>query len=348
MGRAAMLMVLALMMAFAYIGINMRSTSRDLTQAHSGYFMYTNARNLARTAIHRYLRYIDGIPGYTGSPITSGTFGEGSYAVTPTTSGDTLWLTSVGTYVDSSYTMKVKLLFTPKPFPMPSGAVGITAEPASMTFTGKATVDGHNWDSTGTTLTGSGDLPGVAVMTAADSANIAASGAVGTSDPNIAGSPAVAVNPNQVDPAAFIAEYEQSAHYYFNTPGNVSGNWTFGSASNPVIVVCNAGEDTSFYIRFTGSIIGHGILAINGNVKFAGGFEWYGLVVAYGIDNVVTFEMLGNPQIVGGVIVAGNQGASLTLKGTGTGGKVKYSSQALDKARRIGRLLYYSVLEWYE
>ncbi len=348
MGRAAMLMVLALMTAFAYIGINLRSTSRDLTQAHSGYFMYTNARNLARTAIHRYLRYVDGIPGYSGSPITSGTFGQGSYAVTPVTSGDTLWLTSVGTYADSTYTMKVKLLFTPKPFPLPSGAIGIAAQPASMNFSGKAWVDGHNWDSTGSSLIGSGDLPGVAVMNPTDSASVAASGGVGGSSPNISGSPAVAVNSNQVDPAAFIDEYEQSAHYYFNTPGNISGNWTFGSQSNPVIVVCNAGEDTSFYIRFTGNVTGYGILAVNGNVKFGGGFNWYGLVVAYGQDNVVTFEAVGNPQIVGGVIVAGNAGASLTLKGTGSGGKVKYSSQALDKARRIGRLLYYSVLEWYE
>lgn len=344
MGRTALILVMALSAVFGIIGVNLRNTTRDLTQAHVGYYEYTNARNLARTAVHRYLRYVDGIPGYSGSPVTSATIGAGSYVVTPVTVGDTLWLTSVGTYGDSSYTMKVKLLFTPKPFPQASGAIGIAATPAAITFAGKAWVDGHNWDSTGSTLLGSGDKPGVAVLNPTDSSSVALAGAGG----NISGVPPVASNTTMTDPAGFMDEYEQSAHYYFNTPGNVSGNMTFGSSDNPVIVVCNAGEDTSFSIRFTGSITGYGILAINGNVKFSGSINWYGLVVAYGINNVVDFEATGNPQIVGGVIVAGNEGASLTLKGTGAGGKVKYSSQALNKARRIGRLLYYSVVEWYE
>jgi hypothetical protein len=340
MGRAALFLVLGLSVAFGFIGGSLRNSAEALTGAQVGYYKYSFARNLSRLAVNRHLRYID--RGLT--PPTSATFEGGSYSVSTSSSGDTLRIVSRGTYAESTYVMRVKLLFTPKPFPIADAAIGIRAEPAAMNFTGKASVDGHNWTADGSALVGSGDKPGVTVMNPTDSSSIMASGSS-----NISGTPQVTANPSATDPAPFVPEYEQSAHYVFNTPGNVSGNYTFGSTANPVIVVCNTGSaDTNFSIRFTGNIVGWGILAVNGNVKFSGGFTWYGLVIAYGLNNVINFEAMGTPQIVGGVMVAGNEGATLTLKGTGSGGKVKYSSAALDQARRIGRLLYYSVVEWYE
>jgi hypothetical protein len=221
----------------------------------------------------------------------------------------------------------------------------MVSDDADLFISGKASVDGRNYTADGSALTGSGDLPAVTVSRPADSTQIVNDAGVA---PYLTGSIKVGTDPGALSPASFIPEYEQSAHYTFNTPGNVAGNWTFGSAANPVIVVCNVGTaDTNFSIRFTGSVTGWGILAVNGNVKFSGSFTWYGLVMAYGENNVINFEAMGNPQIVGGVIVAGEE-VNLTLKGTGSGGKVKYSSAALDQAKRIGRLLYYSVVEWYE
>lgn len=340
MGRAALFLVLGMAVAFGFIGGSLRDSAEALTGAQVGYYKYSFARNMSRLAVNRHLRYIDrGL-----APPSSASFEGGSYTVNATSVGDTLTIVSTGMYAESTYVMRVKLLFTPKPFPIADAAVGIRAEPASMNVSGKAWVDGRNYTADGTALVGSGDKPGVTVMNSDDSATI-----MSTVGSNITGLPPVTADEGATDPAPFVPEYEQSAHYVFNTPGNIAGSWTFGSAANPVIVVCNTGTaDTNFSIRFTGNVIGYGILAVNGNVKFSGSFEWYGLVIAYGLNNVVSFEALGNPQIVGGVMVAGNEGASLTLKGTGSGGKVKYSSAALDQARRIGRLLYYSVMEWYE
>lgn len=341
MGRAGLLLVLGLSVAFGWIGANLRGSSENLTQAQIGYYKYSFARNLARLAINRHLRYID----RGSTPPSSATFEGGSYAVASVSSGDTLELSTVGTYAESTYTAYAKLLFTPKPFPTSESAIGMVSENSQFSISGKASIDGHNWSADGTTLVGSGDLPGITVSNATDSAEIADDGSVA---PYIDGAIKVGVNEDAISPAEFIPEYEQSAHYTFDTPGNVAGNYTFGSSANPVIVVCNVGTaDTNFSIRFTGDIVGYGILAVNGNVKFSGGFTWYGLVMAYGENNVINFEAMGNPQIVGGVIVAGDE-VSLTLKGTGSGGKVKYSSEALDNAKRIGRLLYYSVVEWYE
>ncbi len=336
-----MFLVLGMAVAFGFIGANLRSSGEALTGAQVGYYKYSFARNMSRLAVNRHLRYID--RGVT--PPSSATFEGGSYTVSTTSLIDTLTIVSTGMYAESTYTMRVKLLFTPKPFPGSESAIGMISNNSEFNISGKASVDGHNWDATGTTLVGSGDLPGITVSNSGDSSQIVNDGSVA---PYISGAIKVGVNEDALSPAAFIPEYEQSAHYTFNSPGNIAGSWVFGSVASPVIVVCNVGTaDTNFSIRFTGNVVGWGILAINGNVKFSGSFTWYGLVMAYGEENVISFEALGNPQIVGGVIVAG-EAVHLTLKGTGSGGKVKYSSEALDNARRIGRLLYYSVVEWYE
>lgn len=339
MGRAALIMVMALGVVFGIIGLSMRSSTSILVKAESGYAKYSTARNLARMAVHTTLRAYD----RNLSPIpATGSFNGGTYSVESHEMGDTLWLATTGKYADSTYTMKVKLLRTTKPFPTLGAAIGIRATPVNFTLAGKASVDGHNYDSTGTNLIGSGDVTGVATMNQTDSTTVKNAG--GT---NIDGVPPVKTDTTTVDPLPFLDEYEANADYLYNTPG-VYSSITWGNANNPVIVYCNAGDDTSFSIKFTGNVTGYGVLVVRGNVQFNGNFSFYGLVVVDGFNTIVQCGASGTPQIVGGLIIAGNAGASVTLKGTGTTGKVKYSSQALMKAKNIGKLRYYSIVEWYE
>lgn len=339
MGRAALWLVMALGVVFAVIGLSMRNSTNYLVKAQSGYLKYSFARNLARTAVHTTLRAYD----RNLSPIpTSGSFNGGTYTVDNKESGDTLWLTTKGRYADSTYTMNVKLLRTTKPFPTVNSAIGIRATPVNFSISGKAQIDGHNYDSTGTNLVGDGDVTGVATMVKADSTTVRNAG--GT---NVQGVPPVKVDTTTIDPLPFLNEYKSNADYSYDI-GGVYNSVTWGSSSMPAIVYCNAGDDTSFSIKFTGNVVGYGILVVRGNVQFNGNFSFYGLVVVDGFNTVVQMGAAGTPQIVGGVIVAGNAGASVTLKGTGTTGKVKYSADALRKARSIGKLRYYSIVEWYE
>ena len=338
MGRASLFLVFGLSLAFGIIGFSMHGSTNYLVVAQAGYTKYIYARNLARMAVHTTLRAFDRnlatIP-------TSGTFNGGSYTVQYAESGDTLWIATVGHYADSSYAMKTKLLRTTKPFPKVGAAIGIRATPVAFKIAGGATVDGHNYDSTGTNLVGSGDKPGVSTMVKSDSATVASAGST------IKGVPPVKVDTSTIDPKDFLDEYKANADYSYNIDG-VYNSVSWGSAKNPAVVYCNAGDDTSFSIKFTGDVIGYGILVVRGNVQFNGNFSFYGLVIIDGFNTMVQFGAAGTPQIVGGVIVAGNAGASVTLKGTGSNAKVKYSTSALDQARQIGKLRYYSIIEWYE
>ncbi len=338
MGRAALFVVMGLGVGFGYISYSVRNVVNSLTSAQVAYYKYTLARNIARDAVHRSLRYIDRD---TNPPPTSGSFNGGTYTVSSTLSVDTMWLNVEGTYVDTTYRMYTKLLLGTKPFPGATGAVGVRANSLKLTFTGGATVDGHNYNADGTALDSEcPDKPGFAVMNTTDSTTAMSKSS------NIAGEPKVAIDTTTSNPDAYIDEYESNADYTFTTPGTYSGG-TYGTATSPKITVCNPGEDTSFSIKFTGGFNGWGILAVNGNVNFNGGVDFHGLIVVYGANNVVDFGASGTPKIVGGLIIAG-KAASVTFKGTGNSGKVAYSCDALAKAKNLGKLRFYSVQEWYE
>ena len=343
MGRTALFLVLGLGMAMGFIGVQIYRSSQSAAEVQYAYLKYMNARNLARASVHAVLRTYDKNLAPTVGSNTS--FNGGTFrldSLWTSANSDTLKLVTRGTYADSAYIMKVKLFRTTRPFPTVGGAISIRATPVSLSLSGHASVDGHNYDSTGTNLIGSGNLPGITTMKSSDSSSVATSG--GT---NVSGNPAVKVDTSTADPLAFLDIYKNNADYVFNTAGTYSGQ-TWGTSANPVVVYCNAGDDTTFSIKFTGGCTGYGILVVRGNVQFNGNLAFYGLVVVDGFNTVVDFGAAGTPAIVGGIIIAGNAGASVTLKGTGANSKAVYSSQALQKAKNIGKLRYYTVLDWFE
>ena len=343
MGRTALFLVLGLGMAMGYIGMQMYRADQDAMETQYAYMKFMFARNLARTAVHAALRSYDRNENPQVHVQTS--FNGGTFELDSLQSSadlDTLRMVTRGTYAESTYVIKLKLYRTTRPFPGVNAAIGIRAEPVSFSLSGKASVDGRAYDTTGTTLLGTGDKAGVTTMEPADSANVATVG--GT---NIKGLPPVKVDTSVIDPKAFLDIYKNNADFFYNTPGTYS-SVTWGSSSNTVIVYCNAGDDTSFSIKFTGGVNGWGILVVRGNVQFNGNLNFYGLVIVDGFNTTVSFGAAGTPGVVGGMIVAGNAGASVTLKGTGANAKVVYSPGALGKARNIGRLRYYTILDWFE
>jgi hypothetical protein len=343
-GRTALFLVLGLGMAMGFIGLQMYRSQEMATETQYAYLKYMNARNLARTSVHATLRAYD--KGETPPTDVSTYFNNGTFKLDSLSSsgdGDTLRIVTEGTYAESTYTMRLTLFRTTRPFPSVNAALSIRATPiSSFTLSGHASIDGHNYDTSGTHPVGSGDLAGVTTMNSADAGTVT-SGA----GSYIGGDPPVKVDSSTADPKAFLDIYKNNADYTYNVSGTYSGQ-SWGSASKPAIVFCNAGDDTSFSIKFTGGVVGYGILVVRGNVQFNGNLNFQGLVIVDGFNTVVSFGAAGTPAIVGGIIVAGNAGASITLRGTGENAKAVYSSEALRNARNIGRLRYYTILDWYE
>ncbi len=337
MGIRALITVMGMSFVLGLVALSIHRSNTSAVENLSSYYKFSNARNIAHSGINLGLRYFD--KNDTSNAWYKTMLG-GKDSITTRSNVDTLWMTSKAWFMDTTYRIDVKLQRYPKPFPGVNSAIGIRAFPVTFTVSGKVSLDGRNYTADGSTLVGDTTTykPGVATMTSADSATVR------NSDPYIYGSPPVVVDTTTANPAAYIDEYKLNADYTY-TSGVFPGQ-TWGSQSNPVIVYCDAGTDTT---KFTGSITGWGILAVKGNLQFNGGLDFHGLVVVSGTTNTVAFGAGGTPQIVGGLIVAGNAAASLGLNGTGAvGGKVKYSSDALSKARKVNKLLAYKILSWYE
>lgn len=356
MGRTALLLVMGLGMAMSVISINISGTTERALQNNYTYFKYMNARNLARTAIHAALRGFDNNTNPDTTAIV--TFNYGSYQIKSFSMSaspyDTIWMKSKGTYSDTSYQMWVQLYRSTKPFPTIGSALGVLATLSDFTMNGHPTIDGRNHTAAGDTTTSrAGDLPGVTVLSTTDSTTVAHAGGTDIIGVDVAGvvkREVVDHNPQPVN--GFISEYENN--YDYKVVGEIHKNSVlYGTAANPVIVYVDA---TAGLVEFAGATVGYGIMAVKGDVKFGGTFKWYGLIVVLGATNSVTFDESGTPTVIGGLIVAANQDpvtgaygpASVTINGTGNKGKILYSSDTISNATNVGKLRYYSIVDWYE
>jgi hypothetical protein len=237
--------------------------------------------------------------------------------------------------------MKLKLYRYSKPFPVPNSAVGIRASPVDFKLQGSAKIDGRDHTSDGS-LNGDPGLPGIAVMTAADSLTVMNNGGSG----GIVGSPKVSVDTTTSDPLDYVQEYLNNYDYrYTQADSPINSDITWGSPDDPKIVVCYT-PDTTVSVKFTGNCEGWGILVVHGDLTLAGTFKWHGLVIAYGEESMIRVTAsVGTPEIFGALIMSGGPGSSFYMKGNVS---MNYSNQALEQSRWIKKLLAYRIIEWYE
>jgi hypothetical protein len=254
---------------------------------------------------------------------------------------DTVEMTSKAKFMDTAKTMSLRLRRQPIPFPTIGEAVGLRVNDLDFDMNGSPSIDGHNHDIDGNLLAPSAnDKPGVGVMTnVPDSALVAGFGT------KIDGSTDVVVDPGMSDPSLFVNDYINAADRVYNS-GTYGSNMTWGSQAAPQIIFANGGS--SGLVKFAGNIEGWGILVVKGSIQLSGTFRFHGLVIGY---NDVTIQKdtialtTGTPDIIGGLLMAGNDGSKFQMKGNDN---IVYSKDALELAKYINKLQAYKVMRWYE
>ena len=338
MGKVVIIMVLGLSIGFGIISSSLSRSNMETLDTTTGYFKYSNARNIAHSAINLKLRKVDNGESPTAS--ISGSVMGGTYLVDSIFfRNDSLGLRSTAQYLDTIYRVRTMFRRYPKPFPTVGAAVGLHVFGVGFNMSGSPFIDGNNHDINGNLISPSvpaNNLPGVETMNKPDSITVA-----GYSS-KIAGSPTkVGVNPGMANPADFGSEYIAMADYTYS-PGTYGSNMTWGSVTNPVIVYANAGVDL---VKFAGSIEGWGVLVCSGDIQFSGSFTFHGLVIPYSDTQIDFATTTGTPRIIGAVLMGGATGSTFEMKGNG---EALYSKDAIDKAKMIQKLLYYKILSWYE
>lgn len=333
MGKMATVIVLGLVLASVFLGYSLNRSNVSSVGNMTAYYKYSTARNIAHTAVTIALHQLE-----TGHDATvfTGDVMSGRYDVSIAYDGDTLNMTSRGHFIDTSYTMILRLLPYAKPFPNVQAAVMLPVDSVRFSMNGTPWIDGRNHDINGNLLSDGNDKAGVLTMTGGDSTTVAAYNS------QITGSPQVNVDPDMANPLNYVDEYITDADYNY-TAGKYGSNATWGSASSPVIVVCEAGTSS---VEFAGTIEGWGILVVKGNLALSGSFTFHGLVLVYqtgSIDDQVTTG--GAPRVIGAIIMTGGDGSKFQMKGSSA---FLYSQDALDKAQHIKKLQAYRILSWYE
>lgn len=337
MGRLTILFVLGLAFSFGIISYSLNRSNIQTVELTSGYYKYSAARNISRTAINIFLRKKEDTGAFSN---LSGNVMGGSYTLTHAKSNDTVRLLSVAAFSDTIYRIRTVMKEFPKPFPNISAAVGIRVDSVNFDMQGNSTrINGNNHDINGNLISPSipaNNKPGVEVMKSVDVAN------VGSDSSKILGFPVkVNINPNMENPANFIQEYISSADFTLG-PGNYN-NLNYGSVNSPVIVYANAGLTGE--VKVNGNFNGWGVLVVTGKFTVTGDMTWYGLVIPYSTTILDFSTLTGSSKIVGAILMGGANKSTFQMKGSAD---ALYSRDALDKAKMIGKLLAYRIVSWYE
>ena len=335
MGKMAILMILGLSFAVGIFTYIITQRSVEATENYSSYYAYTNARNIAHSAVNIALREIEL---HRTSPY-EGTFGLGRWRVDTTSVGDTVNMVARSWFMDASYVMYLTLRRYAKPFPNIESAVALNVDNVDFEVSGKGQIDGHDHDMNGNVI-GSG-LPGVTVPSAVESTTVVNEA---TPPASIVGMPVnVRSSDTMPDPSQYVDEYILNADYTYS-PGTYS-SLTWGSATDPKIVYCNG---TPSKVKFTGNVKGWGVLVVRGKIWIGGNFVFRGLVIVYGdseVEKDTLATVVGTPDIIGALVMAGASGSRFHMKGSP---KLAYSSEALEMARDMAKLRAYKVLRWWE
>jgi len=344
MGKLAIFLVLGLSLTIGVVGYNMNKSKTYLMENVANFDKYTMARNISHTGVNMMLRRLDRNDTSIIGPLSRS---QRAWMITNVMSGlcsvsvqlsnppalDTIDIQSKSKFIDSMYTMKLRLYRYPVPFPVINAAVNLASSPIDFSMVGTPNIDGRNWNMNGTINSDrTTDTNGVSVVTVAESTSVAVYESKITGDPQ-----KVTTNPPP-DPAPYIPQYISAADQLF--ADGSTNNGTYGSAAAPIIGYADGD------VKFGGNGAFYGILVVHGSLDFVGTFDMYGLVIAYGDSSTITVSTAsGTPTIWGGLIETGPAHSKFVMKGTTD---VRYSKEALNMAQYINKLQAYRVLRWYE
>ncbi|MBI5476752.1 MAG: hypothetical protein HY964_08470 [Ignavibacteriales bacterium] len=357
MGKMALLIVLGLSVVVGIITFTINRSKSDLSENVSGFDKLTNVKNIAHTAVNMILRRIDDRDTSITNHLEVGKI-DSAFMIAHISSGicsvsvkltninfsDTLDIRCRARYMDSTHYMKIRMRRQPVPFPSVNEALGLRVPDVKFTIkgtgAGKGFIDGRNHNAEGvlTTRPDTNDKPGVGVLAAKDTTDVL------VYKDNIDGTQDVKVDTALFDPRVYVDEYINAADRVYLNSSTIAGTTAWGTKTAPEIVYCEGD------VHISGTVTGWGILVVNGDLRISGRIDFHGLVVVYKesvIDVVDILETGGGAvcNVVGGMMMAGPTGSSFEMRGSQ---QTLYSKEALDLAKMIGHLQWYTILYWYE
>lgn len=349
MGKSSLIVVLGITAIIAFFMLRMNANTKENTSATVEMFKQTKARLIANTGVEIYLEKLYADHSLINNTSSSKNLFEGSYFVKLEGTLPNVTVTSTAEFMGVTHTSIAEAYLEPLSFPdLPSGLYIATNAVTNAKLTGDMEVSGINHDASGIIdSVGKPAVYGIGVDTPGDSTSVLnglskpekveglinpLTGAVGTSS--------VGVTNIGEDWAKIYQYIANAADQTFIQ--DIPNGANLGTLTSPKITLVNAAASSTKSIMINKSS-GAGILVVNGDVKFAGNFDFKGIILCYK-NTDMTFESTGTNSVIGGIIAAGK---FVEIKMTGTL-NIKYSKDAIETVKSNLKADGFKIISWYE
>ena len=349
MGKSSLIVVLGVSVIVAFFILKLNANSKENLSATVNMFEQTQTRLIANAGVEIYLEKLYADPSLINTTSSSQSLFNGSYVVNLSGTLPNVRVTSTATFQTVTHISVADAVLEPVKFPnLPGGMYFATSAIDGAKAIGNMNVNGENHDANGVELNDGTGVLGISVDTNEQLAIINeeikkdpskvkgllpdgtfGDGSAGLSDPN-----------TREDWAKIYQWLSNAADVTYLDGEKIPS--TLGNLSAPQITLINNTDPTK-EIQINANTTGAGILVVNGNVRFAGGFNYKGIVLCYK-ETAFNVTSVGTNQVIGGIIIAGK---SVDYTGGGTM-NVKFSSEVLNQIQMNLKSNGFTILAWYE
>ena len=321
MGRSTLLIVLGYIMIFGMIQGDMFEITERASANTAELYEDLQLRHLMSCAME-YLVSLNVQSGTTDTTLTVSSWLGGSFLGSMALQGsdgtlDTLDVTVIGQFATQNDTVTAEFESqspsTSLPFPTITAAVAFYSPTASLSMKAWAGIDGNDVNMDGSPGSCPA-LPGVS-KTGTISTDLKAHSSITGAPP----SPTPATVTGTWEEIQIMADAYAANADYVVPAGSVISGATYGSAANPVIVLCEGN------VKYTSWSDGYGILIVRGDFECTAHFAWYGLVL---ITNPVSNSFADKAQsAIKGAVLMGAPNSYAEVKAQTA---IQYSCEALN------------------
>jgi hypothetical protein len=349
MGKSSLIIVLGLSAIVAFFILKMNGNSRENLSTTVNMFDQTQARLIANTGVEIYLEKLYKDPSIINTTSPTQSLFNGSYFVNLSGTLPNVRVTSTATFESETHVSVADAWLEPINLPrLPGGVYISTKAVVSAKEVGAMQVSGLDHDANGN-VKGNGKpaVWAVGVDDETQKQDILKNllkpqnleGLINESTGET-GYPSVGVDDMSIEWGKIYQYLANTADQTFIN--DIPNGANLGTLNSPLITLVNADASSTKSISINKGD-GAGILIINGNVKFAGNFQFKGIILCYK-NTDITFESTGTNQVIGGVVIAGQ---TVGFKLTGTM-NVKYSLDVINQLKSKLKADGFTILSWYE
>ena len=345
MGKSLLIIALGMSVIISFFILKLNSNSKENLSTTVNMFEQTQARLIANSGVEIFLERLKHDRSMMNSNFANNDLFGGNYDIVISGPDSMVRVTSTARFMGVRHTTVVEAAADKVPMHPGPGAMylsaGTVAGLRKNAINGSIEINGNDHD-LNANLTGSGSVPGIAVDGITQQNSVIAMITRNTIDQVLGsgGTPSVSVVNNTVNWSEYAQLVADNPDIVIDAQEKIKTVNVWGTTADPKVTFVNG----DIHINNSQASSGCGILVVNGNLEINGGFDYKGLVIAFK-ETSIDIKLNGNAQILGALVVAGNQ---INVDVSSGNFRALYSSAALNLIQTLLATKRFSILSWYE